>query len=437
VKFSFDLIKDPKSATSLTASMASIDSMTVRDSLTAVAWFSRRSPEQFYNAVFHMHVMPAHVLKDVAADKLETVEVNTKLIGSGRFRLARFNPGTRVELIADTANYRGRARLDRVIWTFAPDGGAAITQLFAGQADMVEIVPPEVAARADSSTTVKALRYPALTYAYMGMNNRDPRRPGAPHPVFGDRRVRRAISMGMDREAMLRNVFDTLGTLGSGPYPRALADTSVKPLPFDRGRAAAELDSAGWRMGPDSVRTKGGRPLAFSLLAPTSSSQRMRYAVLIQEQLKPLGIRVNVESMDFQAYSDRINRRNFDALLNLWAPDPSIGGVREVWASENIRPGGQNVVSYSNRAFDALLDSVAMTFDPARSREYRRRAYEVILNDAPAVFLYDGLTIAAMHRRLRPVDIRPTAWWYGLADWSIPGNERIDRDRIGLRPAQP
>jgi peptide/nickel transport system substrate-binding protein len=243
--------------------------------------------------------------------------------------------------------------------------------------------------------------------------------------------------MALDREAMLKNVFDTLGILGVGPYPRVLADTTIHLLPFDRAHAAALLDSAGWRAGADGMRSKGGRPLAFSILVPTSSAARMRYAVLIQEQAKSIGVRADIESLDFQAFQDRLNKRNFDAMLSLWQPDPNIASIREVWASEGMTQGGQNMLSYSNRAFDALIDSATATFDAARSKQYAHRAYETLVEDAPAVFLYDNLTLAGAHKRLRPVDMRANGWWFGLADWSIPAGERIERDRIGLRPAQP
>lgn len=437
VKFSFDLVKDPKSATSLTALVANIDSVTVRDSLTAVAWYHRRTPEQFYDLVYQLHVLPEHVLKDVARDKLETADVQTKFVGSGRFRLARFEPGVRIELVADTANYRGRPKLDRVVWAIASDGGAALTQLFSGQADFFENIPPDMIARADSSGSVRTMPYTGLGYAYMGMNQRDPKRSGVPHPVFGDRRVRRAISMGLDRQAMLRNVFDTMGVLGSGPYPRALADTTLSPLPFDRAHAAALLDSAGWRAGADGIRARNGRPLSFSLIVPTSSRPRMRYAVLIQEQLKSVGVRADIESMDIQAFLDRQNTRNFDAALQSWQPDPNLGGAKEVWATEGITKGGQNHISYSNRMFDVLIDSASKTFDAARSKQYAHRAFETLIEDAPAVFLYDVLFVAGVHKRIRPAVMRATGWWSDLADWSIPPGERIERDRIGLRPAQP
>jgi peptide/nickel transport system substrate-binding protein len=435
VRFTFDLAKDPKSASSLTAALVNVDSVSVRDSLTPVVWYHRRTPEQFYDFVYQLPVLPEHVLRDIPRDKLQTADVSTKLIGSGRYRLARFEPGIRIEIVADTLNYRGRPKLDRVIWAIASDGGAAITQVLSGQADLLENLPAAMVQRADSTGSVRVVRYPSLGYAFMGMNQRDPKRTSAPHPVLGDRRVRQAISMGLDREAMLKNVFDTLGILGVGPYPRALADTSVHLPSFDRERAVALLDSAGWRAGPDGVRSKAGRPLAFSLLVPTSSTPRMRYAVLIQEQAKSIGARVDIEPIDFQAFQDRLDKRNFDAMITLWQPEPNVGSILEVWGAEGTGTGGQNTLSYSNRTFDALIDSATSVFDAARAKRYAHRAYQTLVDDAPAVFLYDNLTLAGMHKRLRPVDMRANGWWFGLADWSIPADERIERDRIGLRPA--
>ena len=437
VRFSFDVAKDPKTATQVTATIANIDSVTVRDSLTAVAWFHKRTPEQFYDLAYQLFVLPEHLLKDVPHDKLATSDIVRHPVGSGRFRFVRWEPGVRIELVADTANYRGRAKFDRIIFVFVPDAGAAVTQLLSGQSDFFENVPPALLPRLDSSSQLRAFRYPGNASSYMGMNLRDPKRVGAPHPIFGDRRVRRAISMALDRQGMLRNVFDTLGVLGSGPFPRALADTTIVLPPFDRAHAAALLDSAGWRAGGDGMRTKNGRPLAFALIVPTSSSYRMRYAVLIQEQLKSVGARVNIESMDFGAFVDRQNARAFDAAMSSWNPDPARSGIKQLWHSEATAKGGQNAVSYSNPTFDAMIDTALTTFDAARANQYAHRAYQVLVDDAPAAWLYDVLTIAGAHKRIHPEGLRADGWWTGLPDWWIPANERIDRDRIGLRPVQP
>ncbi|HEU4997229.1 MAG TPA: peptide ABC transporter substrate-binding protein [Gemmatimonadaceae bacterium] len=435
VAFTVSLDKDPKTATQLSAIIANVDSVTVRDSLTAVAWFHKRTPEQFYDFVYQVQILPEHILKDIPRDKLGTSEVIRKPIGTGRFRFARWEPGVRIELVADTANFRGRAKLDRVIVALAADAGSATTQLMSGQADWFENIQPDLIARLDSAAPVRPVRYQGTQYAYMGMNQRDPKRLTAPHPIFSDRQVRRALSMALDRQAMLKNMFDTLGVLGLGPFTRGLADTTVVQIPFDRAHAAALLDSAGWRPGPDGIRVKNGKPLAFGLLTPTSSAPRMRYAVMIQEQLKSVGVRVDIESMDFTGLIARLEAKNFDAAMMSTGSDPARAAIKQNWATEGIGKGLQNQVSYSNRVFDALIDSAIVTFDKKRSDQYAHRAYQTLVDDAPAVWLYDILTIAGAQKRLRPEGMRPDGWWVGLADWWIPANERIERDRIGLRPS--
>ena len=83
---------------------------------------------------------------------------------------------------------------------------------------------------------------------------------------------------------------------------------------------------------------------------------------------------------------------------------------------------------------DALLDSATLTFDPARTRAYTRRAFETIIEDAPGIWLYEPPMIAGVHRRIHTNNMRADGYWSGMADWWIPAAERTARDRIGLRP---
>lgn len=439
VKFSLDMLKDPKTPTAFAALLSNVDSIAVRDSLTAVAWFNHRTPEQFYELTYNLVIVPEHVLGDIPREQLASTDLTGKLVGSGRFRVARVEPGVRIELVADTGNYRGRAKLDRVIWSRVADPSAGIAQLLSGQVDLYESIPADVVPRVDSAPTLRVQRYPFLAYAYLGMNLRDPAHPSAPHPIFGDRRVRRAISMALDRQAMLRNVFDTLGVLSIGPFPRAIGDTTIRLLPFDRAAAAALLDSAGWRAGADGMRARNGRPLSFRVIVPTSSAPRVRYAVLIQEQLKAIGARMDIESLEFTAFNARQGARTFDAALMAFGTDPSLGGAKQSWSSSAMSAAGQNFLRYSNPAFDALVDSALASFDPVQARQYAHRAYQTLVDDAPGVWLYDVLGVNGVHARFRTPEMRADGWWVGLADWWVPADERIDRDRVGLRapPPQP
>lgn len=438
VKFSVDLVKNPAVGAPAAPLVANVDSISVRDSLTAVAWFGKRTPEQFYDLVYQVSIIPQHVYGGVPPAQLRESDRLRQPVGSGRFRFVRWEPGVRIEIAADTANYRERAKLDRVIWTISPDPTAGVGRVLAGQADMWEILPPDQLPRFTSSPDLRVQPYPGFQHVAMGMNLRD----GAttrPHPIFSDIAVRRALSMAVDRQGMLRNVFDTLGKIAYGPFPRSLgvADTTLKLPPYDVARANALLDSAGWLRGADSIRQKQGRRLKFNLFAPTSSRFRIAYAQLLQQQLRGVGAEVEVRQVDFPTFDSHQKSRNFDAVMLGLSTDPSPSGARQMWHSAGATKTGVNYVSYMSPRFDALLDSAIASFDPARTKSYARRAYQVLADDAPAIWLYDVPTIAGLHRRFRTKDLRADGYWAGLAEWHVPASERIARDRVGLAQASP
>ena len=436
VRYSFALMKDPALGSPGLPLITNIDSVAVRDSLTAVAYFKRHTPEQFYDFVYQVSIVPEHVLSNTPPAQMKTAEVSRRGIGSGRFRLARWEPGKRLELVADTANYRGRAKLDRIVYVPTPDFNTAITRFFAGDADFFEQLRPEHLAKIAGDTARRAITYPNLGYAYLALNNVDGKQPSQPHPIFGDRAVRRALTMALDRRAMLKNVFGAYGAPSYGPFPHALpvADTTLPQLPYDTARARALLDSAGWLVGPDGVRVKNGRRLEFGITTPVSSAARKQYSVLLQEAFKRVGAAAHIDESDNAGVMAKNADRSFDTMIELYATDPSPSGFKQSWSTSGLGKDGSNFASYSNPIVDALLDSATLTFDPARTRAYARRAFEQIIEDAPGIWLYEPPTVAGAHKRIHTTAMRADGYWSGMADWWIPAAERTARDRIGLRP---
>ncbi len=438
VRYSVNLIKDPALGSIALPLITNIDSVAVRDSLTAVAYFKRHTPEMFYDLVYQVVIVPEHILGNTPAGKLKDAEVGRRGIGSGRFRLGKWEAGSRIELLADTANYRGRAKLDRVVFSISPDFNAAATRFFSGDADVFENLRPEHNAKLATDTARRAQPYPTLGYAFMAFNLRDPKNLSQPNPIFGERAVRRALTMAVDRKAMLKNVFDTVGKALYGPFPAAIAvaDTMLPQIPYDTTKAKALLDSAGWLAGPDGIRVKNGRRLEFALSTPSSSAARKQYAVLLQDAFRKVGAAMKVDESDFASMRAKETSRTFDTEMALFNADPSVSGVRQNWSSSAIGNNGANYGAYSNPAVDALLDSAVTTFDPARTKAYARRAFETMIEDAPAIWLYELSARAGIHKRIRTTPMRADGYWSGMADWWIPASLRNARDKIGLRPAQ-
>lgn len=161
------------------------------------------------------------------------------------------------------------------------------------------------------------------------------------------------------------------------------------------------------------------------------SMNRMRMAVLLQAQLRSMGIRVDIEQMDNASFMARQQARSFEAALGTWHLGASPDGTRQAWSTSGMGKGGVNYGSYENRAFDTQLDG-ALLADPEHARERFTLAYATINQDAPAVWLYEPRTVIGLHRRIRTGWMRPDAWWANLGDWQIPPTERLSRDRLRL-----
>ncbi|GAC1418183.1 MAG: peptide-binding protein [Gemmatimonadaceae bacterium] len=423
VRYTFRLVKDTALASPLASNLDNVDSVSVPDSTTAVVWFHRRAPDAFFKVASPVPILPAHLLRQTSPAALHEGAFAHAPVGSGRFKFGSWDRGARIVLEADTANYRGRPASDRAIWLVSPDYQAASLRFLGGTADFLDVVKPELIAQVKAKGADIVVSPGSLDYGYVAFNLRNSNNTRA-HPIFGDRETRRALVMAIDRSAIVQNVFDTLGLVAHGPATRILPtiDTTIG-IPYDPERAARSLDSLGWKRGSDGMRARGKTLLAFALMVPSSSAIRMKLAVLLQEQWRRAGVNVRVEPLELNTFGGRMEERKFESLLNAWHIDPTPSSVREEWASSEIKKGGYNATSYQNPAFDAVIDSAIREMNPARSVELYRRAYRILTDDAPAMWIYELRNVHGASKRIHIVGIRPDAWWADLADWSVSGSQ--------------
>jgi peptide/nickel transport system substrate-binding protein len=437
VRFTYSVYTDTTVASATAGQIADIDSVTAPDSLTAVFWFHKRGPLQFFDATNQMQIVPRHVFGRVPRDSLRQFASVTTPVGSGRFRFVRWTRGSSLELGPDSTNYRSRPRLGRVIWSIVPSAVTATTKLLGGEADLYEAMRPENVRDVLSHPEIRLVSAPGTDYGFLEFNMRDPVQHDLPHPLFRSLQLRRALSMGVDRASIVASVFDSLASVAIGPTVRVFptTDTTIVGIQYSPAAAARLLDSLGWRStGADPIRRRNGRELRFALLVSSSSLSKKKMAVLLQEQLRKIGVRVDIDAMDRATFEARLRARDFDAAVWSWHLGSSAGVIRETWTTAAARPpSGLNYGSYSNPTFDAYVDSATSAMDVATSRGYYTLAYRTAIADAPAIWLYEPRMVLGIHRRIKPAAIRSDAWWYSLGDWSIPLNEQIPRDRARSR----
>ena len=440
VKFTYALYTDSVIGSLERSALLRIDSVSVRDSLTPVFYFKSRYPDQMFDAAARMLIVPEHLLAKEPREALAASEFARNPIGSGRFRVAKWDPQQTIELVADTNHYRGRPKLDRVVFSTTSDPNALVTRLASGEIDAAELLSSEQFRTLSGRPEFSARVMPAFDYAFLQFNLRDPKQRNKPHRLFADIAMRRALTMGLDRATLVRSQFDTLAAVGVGPMTRAqpLADKALAPVPYDPAAAARTLDSLGWKLAAGkTVRERDGQSLEFTVIVPNVSRNRMGMVIRVQEALRTLGMQLNVDALDPNTFVSRLQKRDFDMAFNGTRAEVSIAGLRPYWtvAGAANTPMGRNFGSYENPVFDAHLDSALTAHGMTDALAHAKNAYTTIAADAPAVWMYEMRSAPIIHRRFRTAHVIPGAWWIGISEWTVPPSERLDRDRIGLKVA--
>lgn len=426
VQFSFALYNDAAVASPHASNFVGIDSVSVRDSLTAVVWWKQRSPEQFFQIAFNLAIVPEHLLAKESRTALAQSAFAQHPVGSGRYRFEQWTRDRQLIVAADSTNFRGRPNFARVVWVVTADPTAASMSVLAGQADVLESVRGDAFVNARKSPQLHTLEYGSLDYAFMVMNSE--RTVSGSHRLFGERAMRVALTAALNRSAMVANALDSLGAVALGPFTRSESsvDTTMRQIAFDSIAAARVLDSLGWKVDAAAkVRKKDGKPLQFELLVPSSSATRQKFGVLIQAQLASVGVKVDVTPLEPGIFAERLEKGDFDAALNMWRADPSpIVSLRQVWHTPRGKEIGANYGRYANTQFDAAIDSAALTFSAQKRRALLGRAYQLIVDDAAAIWLYEPRNFAAINARIEPTGMRADAWWADLPNWNV-GGKRV------------
>ena len=421
VLYSYRVNKSKTVGSPVAPLLVDVDSVTARDSLTPVYWFHARSPEQFFNAATQLRVLPAHLLQNTPDSALTTSPYGRKPIGSGPYKFGRWVSGSVIELDADSTFHRGRPKIDRLLWSISGSPDAAMLRLYSGEANFTAPLRKQDIEQVAKHPELKAVHYPSMLVFYVLFNQRA-RKSHAPHPLFGDREVRRALSMAVDRRRAVSTVFDSATPLLSGPFTSNLAtyDPLLPRLPYAPDSASAMLERRGWVLGKDGIRHKGGVALQFSMLVPGSSAQRQQMSLLLQDMFKRVGARMDIDHVDFPTLLARAAAHDYDAAFEGMGLDPTPSGIRQEWSTAAAEAGGtSNTGYYSNRAFDALIDSAVATMDSRVAIDQYRRAYAMIIADAPAIWLYESSAVAGMSTAVHPAPMRADMWFVHLADWTI------------------
>ena len=413
VVFSFDAYADSTLETAAGEQIRGSLHAEAADSSTVLVRFSRSYPEQLLDATWHVRIIPAHIWAGIQRPEWINDSSLAHLVGSGPYRITRWEHGQSLTLEADSTQSPLPA-IRRLVWRFAPDPDAALNAVLSHEADLMETVgPPDRVARVEGDTSLSAVRYPSAAYGFVGYR--------VSAGSLEDRAVRRALNMAVDRTAIAKAIFGPDSKAPPGPMSQLLWiwDDGIRTLPFDTAAAGRELDSAGWVRGSEGIRRKAGRPLRFEILVPATSITRKNAAVALQEAWRQAGAQVSVAAVEFPVFQKRLAEGKFEAYIGAYLDEPSPRGLADQWTAAGI--GVLNYGGYRSAGFDSLFAQALAVRSLPEAHTAWRAAMDRINDDAPALFLYAPTNVAAVSHRLERVEIDPYSWVSGIRHWRVRG----------------
>jgi peptide/nickel transport system substrate-binding protein len=426
VAFTFERAVDPKTAFP-NASGFDLYRKTAEVVDDRTVKFRLKPHSDFLDMWYQTPSMPEHILGKVPPDRLLNHPFGTSApVGNGPFRFVRAVPNQEWVFEANPdfpAALGGRPFVERVVYRNIPEQTTLLTELLTGRVDIYLGPRPEQASRIQSNPNTRLNAAPNRQWVYLAYNTRS--------PLFSDARVRRALTMGIDRKQIVDALLYGYADVGRSTVTPAhwAYDTGDAQtlLPYDTLAARKLLGEAGWqdRDGDGVIENAQGVPFRFSLKTNQGNELRKDITEIVQAQLRKVGVAVEPQLVEWNTLTDQLQgtagaggrrTREFDAVVNSWV-DYFRKDDKDILHCDNLNKPFQ-YVSYCNERVDQLIDTLGLMMDREAAKPLWQEYQRLMVQEAPYTVLYYPKRLTGVNKRLRgaEMDIRgeftnPQKWW--------------------------
>ncbi|MBV8300173.1 MAG: peptide ABC transporter substrate-binding protein [Candidatus Eremiobacteraeota bacterium] len=389
VVFTWRAVMNPNNNVQTRTGYDDIASIDAPDGATVVVHL-KKPFAPFVNSFFTMGptpypVYPKHLLAQYP--DINHVAYNSKPVGTGPFIVQEWHRGQVLRMVANPHYWRGAPKLKEVQYRAIPDENTLTTSMRTHEIDLWYNASSTNYPVASNIPGTHAVLTPFTQYSRIGFNLQ--------RPIMSELAVRRAIAFATNRRTLIDKITYGVNVLGEGDQPAFswAHDPNLRSIPFDPAQARAVLDAAGWKTGPDGIRTKNGRRLHITIVTTTGNAVGDRLAVFLQSAWKDVGIEAEVKaylsSLMFANYQAGgiIQTGKFDVEFSSWLngidPDDSTN-----FTCAAIPPNGQNSYRLCNAELDAQERIAMSSNDPAVRKAAYAKIQEILVDQVPMVTMW-------------------------------------------------
>ncbi len=353
-------------------------------------------------------ILPKHVLGNITGKAFNTADFfSAPTVASGPFKFVKWDKGQQVVLGRNDTHWGGAPFLDQYIAKFVSDAVVLAQQLKTGEIDVGNPDPSQWDNLA-TAANINRVKFVDVAFTYYGYNL-DPAKKGG--KLFGDKNVRKALFMALDRDKMAEAVYfkqavpaDTVQFLNSWAH-----NPNVKfKYPYDKKKAEEMLDAAGWVKGPDGIRAKGDQKLKFEMNTNAGNKVRENLLVVMQAQWKDIGVDATPRNITFPALVTQLrSQRTFDVFLLGIASGSTDPDQRNLWTTSGIGATGLNGMDYMNPEVDRLMDDALNTTDRNKRKDDYFKIQDILADELPAPILFYPNRLYGINKRVQNFNVGP------------------------------
>ncbi len=340
-------------------------------------------------------VLPKHLLGTLAT--INQTPYNALPVGIGPFRYTAFRRGDAVEMEANPYYFRGRPKLQKIVYKLITEENTLLAQLQTGELDLWGTVGGTFYERVRALSAIDVTIKPSNFMAGVYFNT--------VRPALGDPNVRRALLLATDRAFILDKINHGAGVLTESVVPQVSQDYAALPLTrYDPAAAARLLDASGWKVGPDGVRAKGSTRLAIQIALPIGYVPSQLTAEILRATWQKLGIAVETkayaDAQYFAPFSEGglLQSGNFDGAI-LSEQGNYDADVTSRFGCAYVPPHGFNFDRFCDPRLDESAQAYGRSFDPRERARLAADFQRTLERETPALILYErGFIYAFSHR---------------------------------------
>lgn len=366
----------------------------------------------FKDAVFSniLITMGEPILPKHYYSQFEPSQINPStglLMGSGPFRMQRipagpqdlasqWTPGNDIVLVRNERWWAGKAPLDGMRFRVITSELPRLVAFRNNEASMIVPTSPQyntvLRSEPDFEKSAYALKWVNMRSGYSFIAwQAGPRGETGRTTPFKDKRVRQAMTLLLDREKMIRDIWDGIGIVAKGPFnPESPASNpAVKPWAYDPVRAKALLKEAGWedRNGDGILENKDGEKFEFEFTYASGGEIAERISRFVSDSYTKAGIVCKTRPVDWSRYQDITKSRDFDAITMAWGANAPESDLRQMFHSDSIAKGKDNFTQWSSKEADELIEKGRRTMDTPTRMLIWQQLEAVLAEEQPYTFV--------------------------------------------------